>query len=50
MEQGIRDMLALRIKETYKEVYDMLEREHVCAMVRPTGFGKTHLMCKLANK
>lgn len=50
MEQGVRYMLALRIKETYKEVYDILEREHVYAMVRPTRLGKTHLMCKLANK
>lgn len=34
-------------KETYKETVDLLKKKRSCAIIRPTGFGKTGILTKL---
>ena len=35
---------------TINEAIDMLNKHEICLIVRPTGFGKTHIMLQIANK
>lgn len=44
-----RTMLLQRQSETVADTLSKLESKHRCAVVRPTGFGKTYLMCKIAD-
>lgn len=35
---------------TVKELVDMIDKHHIALMIRPTGFGKTHMMIELAKQ
>ena len=35
---------------TIEEAKDILSKHQICLIVRPTGFGKTHMMLSLANR
>lgn len=39
----------MRFKDTLNETIDILDKHGKCAIIRPTGFGKTVLMCKIAS-
>lgn len=43
----VKNKLALRSNETEQEIITSLNQFGRCAMIRPTGFGKTYLMCKV---
>lgn len=38
-----------RSNETYKLAVTMLRQHNKCAIIRPTGFGKTYTMCKISK-
>ena len=43
-------VIAKRYKEALEETNIMLDSVGICAVIRPTGFGKTILMCEIANQ
>lgn len=47
---NINPMLTQRSDETYKEAFKILKETGKCAILRPTGFGKTLIMCKISRR
>ena len=43
------DVLLKRSNQTEKEALKLLEEYNRCAILRPTGFGKTVIMCRVAS-
>lgn len=44
------NILKQRSEETYNEAIGLLDSKGICALVRPMGFGKTYLMCRIARR
>lgn len=47
---AINKMLIQRANETCQETIDLLNKTGKCAILRPTGFGKTVIMCKISRR
>lgn len=47
MNKQTKRMLLQRSSETYNEALKMLKTTGRCAIIRPTGFGKTVIMCNI---
>lgn len=48
MNESTYKIFQKRFRETFNETLNMLNEKGKCVVIRPTGFGKTVLMCKIA--
>ena len=50
MNKNIKAKLIQRLSETYKQTVEILKKNGKCVILRPSGFGKTVTMCRIAQR